>query len=74
MAKIFTLIMSFKNEEGKTCNISLKNVKPILSAQDTKAAMDLIIEKDLFVTSGGSLVSAISAEIVEKTTTELEIA
>lgn len=74
MKKLFTLIMSFKNEEGKTCTISLKNVKPLLSSEDTKAVMNLIVENDLFVTSGGSLVSAISAEIVERTTTELEIA
>lgn len=57
MAITRTLRMSFRNEAGKTVSISLDNPKEDLTAAAVEAAMDLIIAKNIFTTSGGDLVS-----------------
>jgi predicted DNA-binding protein (UPF0251 family) len=66
-----TLRMSFRNEAGKTVSISLDNPKEDLTAAAVEAAMDLIIAKNIFTTSGGDLVSKYDAKIISTDTTDL---
>lgn len=68
-----SLVISFKNELGKKVNLTVKDVRDDLTNTDVNDLMDLIIEKDVFVTSGGTLVEKIEAEVVTKESTEMEL-
>ena len=69
-----SLVMTFKNEDGKDTVVTLKQIKPDITDEEVKAAMDLIISTNLFVSTGGDLVSKVKAQIIDKTVDELEIA
>ncbi len=67
MADTQTLQMSFVNQAGTRTTISLDNPKEALTQAEVVAAMDQIIAKNIFNTSGGDLVAKYSAQIVDKT-------
>ncbi|WP_304969875.1 DUF2922 domain-containing protein [Romboutsia ilealis] len=46
----------------------------MLAETEIKEAMNTIIEKDIFSPNGGSLVSAVSAKIVQTDTTDYDLA
>ncbi|OPX90224.1 MAG: hypothetical protein A4E53_01110 [Pelotomaculum sp. PtaB.Bin104] len=69
MAKV--LRMSFKNEGGNTVSISLDAPKETLTAAEVEAAMDLVITKNIFTSSGGNLVAKSDAKIIDTTVTDL---
>lgn len=71
MAK--TLVMSFINAAGKKTSITVNNVKDSLTAAEVSTAMDTIVEKNIFNTTGGDIKSKDSASISEKTTEELTV-
>lgn len=71
--KILTLIMTFKTDEGKTTDISIRNADPTLESTQVKSVMQLIIDSNLFVSAAGSLIAIHSAQIVEKTNTGLAV-
>jgi len=66
-----TLRMAFINEANRNVTISLDNPKDDLTAAQVQAAMDLIIARNIFTSSGGDLVSKLNARIIDTTTTEL---
>lgn len=74
MNTIYTLTMTFKNEAGKNSILTLKNVKPDITNEQVQAAMNVIVASNLFVTPLGDIVSAVSADLVEKAVTEFELA
>ncbi|MGI5876041.1 MAG: DUF2922 domain-containing protein [Dethiobacteria bacterium] len=59
-----TLRLIFKNALGRNVTISVKDPEDQLDAEDVEAAMDLIIERDIFQTSGGSITTKVRAEVV----------
>lgn len=63
----YLLKMNFKNEEGKQTTLTLKNIKENLAKADVDAAMNAIVDNDIFSSAGGALVSIIDAEIIETT-------
>ncbi|MGL5245657.1 MAG: DUF2922 domain-containing protein [Sarcina sp.] len=63
-----SLIMNFKNTQGKETTITLNHIKEGLTSEEVAAVMDAIIANNLFESSGGSLVSKVKAQIVDKTT------
>ena len=69
-----SLVMTFKNEDGKDTVVTLKQIKPDITDEEVKGVMDLIISTNLFVSTGGDLVSKVKAQIIDKTVDELEIA
>ncbi|TEB06504.1 hypothetical protein Psch_00036 [Pelotomaculum schinkii] len=71
MAITTTLRMSFRNQAGKTVSISLDNPKAGLTSAAVEAAMDLMIAKNIFTTSGGDLVSKYDAKLISTDTTDL---
>ncbi|MGL5634234.1 MAG: DUF2922 domain-containing protein [Sarcina sp.] len=73
MNTIYTLSMTFKNEAGKNSVITLKNVKPDITNEQVQNAMDTIVASNLFITPLGNIVSAVSADLVEKAVTEFEL-
>lgn len=68
-----TLVMNFLNEEGKKISIRVNNVKEDITEVEAKAAMDAIIAKNIFASSGGDLKSKDSAQLIDKTTSDFEV-
>ena len=68
--KELSLIMTFKNEDGKESTVTLKQVRADLTSAEIEAAMDVIISTDIFSSTGGNLVSKIKAQVVDKTVEE----
>ena len=67
------LVMTFVNAEGKKVSLRVNNVRSDVQAAEVAAAMDEIISGNLFITSGGDMVSKESAEVVVTDTTELSV-
>lgn len=68
-----TLVMNFLNEEGKKVAIRVNNVNEAVTEAEVSAAMDAIISKNIFASSGGDLKIKDSAELTDKTSTELQV-
>ncbi len=65
------LEMVFKNQLGRTNKITVENAKIDLSESDVQAAMQTIIEKNIFKTSGGDFVVIEGAKIITTNVEEL---
>ena len=61
-----TLELVFVTEAGKTSRLTVMEPKENLLAGDIKAAMDQIIEANVFLTESGPFVSAKEARLVER--------
>lgn len=68
-----TLVMNFLNEGGSKTAIRVNNVKDGITEAEVSAAMDVIIAKNIFTSTGGDLKTKDSAELVDKTSTELTV-
>jgi hypothetical protein len=66
-----TLRLIFRNAEGKTVTMSVKDPVDPLNSVDVEAAMDLIVNSDIFETSGGSIVEKVKAEVVARDVTTI---
>jgi len=66
-----TLLMTFINEEGAKASVTLSAIRDDLTQAEVSAAMDVIIAKNIFQSSGGNLVAKHSAQITERTVTAL---
>ena len=71
MAVTQSLRMTFLSQGNRNVTLSLDNPRNDLTAAEVQAAMDLIIARNIFTSSGGDLVSKVSARIIDTTTTEL---
>lgn len=58
------LEMVFKNQLGRTSKITVENARHDLEESDVQAAMQAIIDKNIFKTNGGDLVSIEAARII----------
>lgn len=67
------LVIGFKNELGKRVNLTIREVRDDLTNTEVNDLMDLIIEKDVFITSGGALSEKVKAEVITKEITEMEL-
>jgi hypothetical protein len=68
-----TLRMIFVNEAGNKYSVNFKDPKAGITAAEVSAAMDVIIAKNIFETSGGDLVTKDSAALIDTTETELTL-
>lgn len=71
MAATQVLKMVFLTPANKQVTLSLNNPKDTLTAADVQAVMDTVIAKNIFISTGGELVSKVSARIIDTTTNEL---
>ncbi|MDZ4994488.1 DUF2922 family protein [Clostridium perfringens] len=74
MEKELYLVMSFKNAEGKTATITLKHIREDVTEEEVQNAMEKILTSNIFLSTGGALVSKVRGQIVEKTTEVFEMA
>lgn len=66
-----TLQMVFQNATGKNTRISLQDPKDDITPTEVQNAMDIIVAKNIFNTTGGEIVKAVSASIVTRDVAEL---
>lgn len=67
------LELQFKNEEGKTVTLAVDDPIEPADASTINAAMDEVLQQNLFQTKGGELVEKHAARIVERTVEDIEI-
>ena len=67
------LLMTFKSSDDKKVSITVDNPREDLTETEIKEAMNTIIEKYIFSPNGGSLVSAVSAKVVQTDTTDYDL-
>ena len=67
------LIMTFKSSDNKNVSISVDNPREDLTESEIKEAMDTIIQKNIFSPNGASLVSVVSAKVVQTDTTDYDL-
>lgn len=68
-----SLVMNFANELDKKFTVTVKDIKENVEESTINSIMEYIIENDVFMTSGGSLVSKVSANIISKEVTNFEV-
>ena len=73
MNRTLSLVLTFKNEEGKNVSMSVKPIDGGIEDSKVRTLMDTIIEQNCFLTSGGDIVSKVKAEIVDRTVDELQV-
>lgn len=69
-----TLVMAFKTDEGKTTTISLRNIDSTIESAQVKSVMQVVADSRLFTSTAGTAITPHSAQIVEKTNTEFDLA
>jgi len=65
------LEMSFQNNEGNKVTISVQDPREDLVEDDVRNAMQTIIDKNIFSSSGGDLIRIVGARIVATEVTDL---
>ena len=67
------LVLVFKNSAGKEITFTIDDPKDTLTEAEIKAAMDLIVEKNIFKKNNYDLVSAVEARVVSTQTQEYDL-
>ena len=67
------LIMTFLTELGRKISISLDDPREDISEEEVVAAMNLIVNKNIFTPYGSELVSSVDAKIVLTDTQEFDL-
>lgn len=65
------LELIFKNTAGKSARISVQDPKDDLTTEEVQALMDNIVAKNVFETTGGNLVEAVGARLIQKEVIQL---
>ncbi len=68
------LVMSFLTADDKRVSLSVDDPSEAITEAQIKAAMDLVIARNIFAPNGADIVSAIEAKVVVTDTTEYDLA
>lgn len=68
------LEMTFKKSDDKTAKLTVVNAKEDLTAAEVKAAMETIVDENVFAVGGADFVEGSSAKIIKTEEEELELA
>ena len=63
--------MTFTTTTGRVYSLTLPNPRADLSKEDVEAAMDIILTKNIFITTGGELVGKKDIKIIDTSTEDL---
>ena len=66
-----TIQMTFMTENGKTYRMEFDNPKATLTTTDVQTVMQMIIDRNIILTTNGSLVSIKDGGVVDRTYTDL---
>jgi len=67
------LLMTFSTEGGKKVSLFITDPREDLTEAEIKAAMDLIVAKNIFAPNGEDLSAVVEAKIVQTETTEYDL-
>ena len=70
----YILSMTFLTELGVKSTISISGVKSTITEAQANALMDLIVAKNIFLTTSGSFFKKESAQLTERKITKYEVA
>ena len=70
----YTLSMTFLTALGIKSTLSISGVKATITENEANALMDLIIAKNIFVTTIGALAKKESSQLTEKKITKYSVA
>ncbi|MDK2821762.1 MAG: hypothetical protein PWP31_1727 [Clostridia bacterium] len=65
------LELIFQNAAGRRTTISIQDPRDDLTEAEVQAAMELIINRNIFTSSGGDLTAVIGARIVSRSVTDI---
>ena len=68
-----TLVLVFQNQSGDTIRMSVENVKDDITDASVKTAMEDIIAKNIFDSTGGNLTIVMGAQIITRSVQELSV-
>ena len=68
-----SLQMVFQNQLGKNVTMNLAGVKDDLTDTQIKTLMQLIVSKNVFESSGGDLISVMSASIIARDVQDITV-
>ncbi len=61
-----TLRMVFRNAEGRVVSINIPDPDSELTSAEVEAVMDSVVIKNVFMTTGGEIISKVRAEVVTR--------
>ena len=67
------LVMTFKTDGDKKVSLVVDDPRDDISESEIKAAMDLVIAKNIFAPNGGDIVATVEAKVVVTDTTEYDL-
>ena len=67
------LVMTFKTDGDKKVSLVVDDPRDDISESEIKAAMDLVIAKNIFAPNGGNIVATVEAKVVVTDTTEYDL-
>ena len=67
------LIMTFVNEDKSKVSLSVQDPREDITEAEIKAAMELVVSKNIFAPNGLDLVSAVDAKVVVTETTPFDL-
>ena len=67
------LSMSFTTEKGAKSKININGVKPDITSAQINTLMSTIIQKNVFITTTGSLVGKAGANLTQRNVTKFEM-
>jgi hypothetical protein len=67
------LLMSFRNADGNRVSLSIDDPRADVTDAEVKAAMQMVLDENIFDSNGGALVQIVDATIVETTKTDLDV-
>jgi len=66
-----TLRMVFLNQAGKNVTISLDNPRSDITTAEVQTAMDMVVARNIFTSTGGDLVSKQDIKVTDSSTDDL---
>ncbi len=66
-----TLRMVFLNQAGKNVTITLDNPRSDITTAEVQTAMDLVVARNIFTSTGGDLVSKQDIKVIDSSTNDL---
>ena len=67
------LVMTFKTEGDRKVSLVVDDPREDISESEIKAAMDLVIAKNIFAPNGDDIVQAVDAKVVVTDTTPYDL-
>ncbi len=66
-----TLQMMFRNEEGRSTTLSIPDPREDLEPEEVEAAMQAVVDNNIFLTTGGEVTAKVRAQVVHRETERL---